>query len=397
MSTPRESNLEAEGREGYLRLDPHKHRRDEILNVVTETGRLRKTPAEASLQVYLTAARWIPYAIDPFVNITCVFWVGTEMGFEAEAAPETSSEDFEAVFTSSLTESEISMYRKYYQVILALAPGFPIHMTRLLAHEDTDALSVFLKRITQAANSARTDDAGSLRYVGLNYVPRELHKDALIPPIPKQATKADRGFNHPMLARLLCPRKLLEQFDEDPNKFIASVQNGSIIVAAWDWPAFLYEHETYDRSALDKGLCRGYFLLRVGRHLITSPSSATKSTPGSCSAKPSKAKIHGITKVTPYLIAYFALHARFLISTMETWGREDGSFDMQQFYQNIVNLFEDDLECQWSIDTLKWWNERIFGPQSTASATRKRSMLQDPDSDASLLSIQRASRRQRAD
>ncbi|KAA1479988.1 hypothetical protein DENSPDRAFT_789791, partial [Dentipellis sp. KUC8613] len=122
-------------------------------------------------------------------------------------------------------------------------------------------------------------------------------------------------------------------------------------------PSFLYEQNVYDPLALDKGLCRGYFLLRVGRHLITAPSSATKATPGGCSAKPNKARIHGVTKITPQHIAYFALHARFLISTMETWGREDGAFNMQQFYENIVALFEDDAESDWCVDTLKWWNE----------------------------------------
>ncbi|KAA1479432.1 hypothetical protein DENSPDRAFT_855382 [Dentipellis sp. KUC8613] len=64
--------------------DRQNDKRNEILNLITTTGRLRKQEQESLLQGFLTAARWIPYSIDPFANITCIFWVGTERGFETE-------------------------------------------------------------------------------------------------------------------------------------------------------------------------------------------------------------------------------------------------------------------------------------------------------------------------
>jgi len=39
--------------------------------------------------------------------------------------------------------------------------------------------------------------------------------------------------------------------------------DGTIKIVAEDWPSFLYEQDLYDPNEIDKGLLRGYFLLRV--------------------------------------------------------------------------------------------------------------------------------------
>jgi hypothetical protein len=43
----------------------------------------------------------------------------------------------------------------------------------------------------------------------------------------------------------------------------AKFLDGTIKVVADDWPAFLYDESMYDPEEIDKGLLRGYFLLRV--------------------------------------------------------------------------------------------------------------------------------------
>jgi hypothetical protein len=45
---------------------------------------------------------------------------------------------------------------------------------------------------------------------------KDFEQDTLTPPIPKSKMKSDRGFNHPVIARMLCPRAVLNEFDEDP-------------------------------------------------------------------------------------------------------------------------------------------------------------------------------------
>ena len=45
---------------------------------------------------------------------------------------------------------------------------------------------------------------------------KDFEQDTLTPPIPKSKMKSDHGFNHPVIARMLCPRAVLNEFDEDP-------------------------------------------------------------------------------------------------------------------------------------------------------------------------------------
>jgi hypothetical protein len=45
---------------------------------------------------------------------------------------------------------------------------------------------------------------------------KDFKQDALVSPIPKSKMKLDHGFNHLVVAHMLCPRAQLDQFDEDP-------------------------------------------------------------------------------------------------------------------------------------------------------------------------------------
>lgn len=70
--------------------------------------------------------------------------------------------------------------------------------------------------MTSAIGGARSDDCGSLREIGLIYAALEAGANSLVPSIaPKTPKSATRGWNHPVLGRLLCPAKYLAEFDED--------------------------------------------------------------------------------------------------------------------------------------------------------------------------------------
>jgi hypothetical protein len=81
--------------------------------------------------------------------------------------------------------------------------------------------------------------------------------------VDRLARKDTRGFSHHATARLLCPRHLRDEFDEDRDKFCRDVQNGNRIIIHDDWPSFLYPEEGYDPDAIDWGLLRGPFLVSV--------------------------------------------------------------------------------------------------------------------------------------
>ena len=70
-----------------------------------------------------------------------------------------------------------------------------------------------------AAAAARGDDIASLNNHGLKYIALEQPGKQLVPDIPPDSDKtASRGYNHPVTSCLLCPARLLQEFDADPTE-----------------------------------------------------------------------------------------------------------------------------------------------------------------------------------
>jgi hypothetical protein len=42
---------------------------------------------------------------------------------------------------------------------------------------------------------------------------------------------------------------------------------------------------------------------------------------------------------------------------MSQWGSSDNLFNLQEFYNAIVAMFETEPQHPWVVDTLEWWNE----------------------------------------
>jgi hypothetical protein len=61
-------------------------------------------------------------------------------------------------------------------------------------------------------------DLGSVKHAGLGYLLAD--GKSLEPSIAKSEDKSMRGFNHPQIARMLCPQKKLDVFDEDPDTYV---------------------------------------------------------------------------------------------------------------------------------------------------------------------------------
>lgn len=71
-------------------------------------------------------------------------------------------------------------------------------------------------------SEGRSTDLASVKHKGLKYVPENMldKADALDPPIPEVEDKSMRGIFHEQLARLLCPQRDLEEYDEDPEWYV---------------------------------------------------------------------------------------------------------------------------------------------------------------------------------
>jgi hypothetical protein len=97
-----------------------------------------------------------------------------------------------------------------------------------------------------------------------------------------------------------------------------------------------------------------------------------KGTPGKSAGKKGVAEMHHMSHVTPCNIAYAAVlvrsivcwamsmimladscQARYVLNGQEEWSAEDGNFNAEDFFKNIVDLFKDP---EWSDSTLQWWD-----------------------------------------
>ena len=129
------------------------------------------------------------------------------------------------------------------------------------------------------------------------------------------------------------------------------------------------------------GLFRGFLLVRVYRHIFTGPSSAMDP---SVKANKSKAKKFKLTDVTGRTITYACIqvhisdlsfhsvllhsnvadwsqrHIHIAITSMGQWSTSDNLFNLQEFYETVVDMFEKEPQHPWVINTLKWWNEYDF-------------------------------------
>jgi hypothetical protein len=70
--------------------------------------------------------------------------------------------------------------------------------------------------MSEAAGGARSDDSASLKRNIAAYIPAKPDVHVVQPPL-RHGLKSAWGFNHPMIAVLLCPKRLLHdlQFDID--------------------------------------------------------------------------------------------------------------------------------------------------------------------------------------
>jgi len=106
-------------------------------------------------------------------------------------------------------------------------------------------------------------------------------------------------------------------------------------------------------------------------HLFTGPTSALGQTEHG--QNKNKARIFELKAVTGRTIAYACvqvsgslifrvslshdLKTYIALSNMKRWGSSNGLFYLDEFYDNIVSIFEDNADSPWVEETLEWWNK----------------------------------------
>ncbi|KAI0665386.1 hypothetical protein C8Q78DRAFT_1084016 [Trametes maxima] len=104
--------------------------------------------------------------------------------------------------------------------------------------------------------------------------------------------------------------------------------------------------------------------------------------------------MYKLDAVHPENIAYAVTLTRSLLSASTCWEDEDGEFEAETFYSNVVRLFKDDphVDEDWAAETLSWWNSGVYGHSASGRLAARAVARQSGLSQVDLLRQQRAAR-----
>ncbi|KIM55821.1 hypothetical protein SCLCIDRAFT_133886, partial [Scleroderma citrinum Foug A] len=227
-------------------------------------------------------------------------------------------------------------------------------------------------QLNKGADAACGDDVASLKQVVVQWLmSAELKPE---PPL-EQDEKDGRGFDHDLTGHFLCP---VDYNWNDPLHHAAIRDyHPKFLVTAYSWPTFLYENGRYNPNCPSNGLFNSMLLVRAFNHIFTSPTSALKMNVGNDETRlPLKkrqkydewqtcchvASLVGMKSVCPRAIAYIAVQLRFALSSCGSWWIIDGEFNYNDFYNNILDFFENAEttgEKKVIQDLLLWWNQSV--------------------------------------
>ncbi|KAJ3824229.1 hypothetical protein F5880DRAFT_411457 [Lentinula raphanica] len=213
---------------------------------------------------------------------------------------------------------------------------------------DTCSKKCIQREISRSVLSARQYHTGLYRREIIDWISFDKNDPHLA-----KHPKSLRGVNHPATLCLIIPQCHLLKVND--LEFVEKLRNSSIAIKATDWPAFLYDEDQVNNGDIEEGLFTGPFLFNVFYAIFFGIGSATTGK----YQKNSIAARNGMKKVTGRNIAYAALQACFALSAVEKWNVPDGHFDYQDFYNEIVDYFEEFPEDEQSISTLDYWNKCV--------------------------------------
>ncbi|KAF8835088.1 hypothetical protein BDN67DRAFT_984860 [Paxillus ammoniavirescens] len=299
------------------------------------------------LDPYTFTVRFFPLKFDPFSDFGAVLHAGIAAEFEEHGGLHDDSADDtdEARVTRAY---HVQLFNDWAKTV----PSFSNLITKF--ETDPEVLDSFIDTMVTAAYGGRTDDTGSLKYNGLIYMLKDPIKDKIEPPIPKthNGSKADRGWNHGTIARLLCPMQDVEDFDADPQAYMDLVKCGKKKPTATKFPSCLYDMGLFDHENKHAGFLHGHTLVQTWCHIFTGPSSAFHKS--QWATKPSKGHMHGLQAPNIHNIMYAAVQAYFTISNEETWTSNVGTVDLTDMYYTVVDMIKCKSEELWVKELLEF-------------------------------------------
>ncbi|KAG1738252.1 hypothetical protein EDB19DRAFT_2025453 [Suillus lakei] len=356
------------------------------------------TPQEQCIHI----ARWIPRGLDMFCNLKqviqmCLLLEQEEAAKDGDRMEEEHIKAAHRKILDGCDDLTRVWYKRTFEYVTEHAPYLGTLIGRRKKRKE---LTQLIGEMQNMINHTRSEDTSHLKSRMGSYAAPNPDKELICPPITDNSkNRAQMGFNHIQLGKMLCPTKYLANYIKDPHGMKAKFDSASLKVTAALWPAFLYPGNTvgedFDPEDIIEGLFHGYLLEWVTKHIFTSPSSALKAGVSS-GTHACNAKLHGMKEVGAEPIAYAAVQARFAISSLEKWKDHDGLFYYTDFYTRIVNLIQVRKDKGW-VDSLPGhYNEKLFGNENGARPSHSLNTECSKDDDMIAMERQLTARAARA-
>ncbi|PPR03035.1 hypothetical protein CVT24_012266, partial [Panaeolus cyanescens] len=272
--------------------------------------------SDLSHQPYLMAAAWFQRSYGMDIVWASVLTRGVAWDFHVYDP-----------YTKELYENKFKVQIAHYKALMDRVPSLAVD--REVLRKDST--------MVDSANQARSNDISGLKDKFLQYLGLELP-----------------------------PTSILDLRDDDT----PGSEEREIFVDETEFPSFMWPEGGFipGPENRDVNLLRSPLLVRVFRHIFTTPTSALKRVDDTITKSvQGMAKKEKMTSVTPAAIGYACVMLRHAATTVSMWDKDDRSFNYQLFFDLVVSLFDKSDEVadiEWIDETLKWWNIKIFGQES---------------------------------
>ncbi|KAG1866328.1 hypothetical protein C8R48DRAFT_747584 [Suillus tomentosus] len=251
--------------------------------------------------------------------------------------------NFPALLTSGVLQLEglqnLPIEDYPVEVFMELIDCYPGLLACLTDGDEEDIINMG-ELLGKGASGARGDDTKTLKSAVLEWLmPRG---QPLIPPLSRNI-KSDRGFNHKVTSRLLCPAGL----DWSNIETKQSLKSGETAFCGDQWPMFLYAGYGYDPNDPWKGLLRSEILIFI-------KDKEPKAT------RFGNTYLHGMKSVTKGSLAYIATQIQFSLTSSSVFSRTNMVTDSENFYHSILDLLEDPDEIEEVANLMTWWTQFVM-------------------------------------
>ncbi|KAH9956048.1 hypothetical protein BGW80DRAFT_1257905 [Lactifluus volemus] len=246
---------------------------------------------------YKTLAQWIGRCEDTFINFIQVFAIGINKDFPAT---NTDNDDEEHDDNDDTTPHYLS--KKI---------NFILYVSKFFFHPWFSP-GPHLIQMNTALSISRSDDIRSLCEIGLSYVAAlQPNKVLLLPILPNSLKEDYCGWNHAVLAELLCPIEHIAAFRKDLSGTCQKFQDRTLSITSDQLMLYMYCGQRVNVERIDD----------VQHNNVTQ-----------------------------------TWHHLFQSSRLDDWQSNELNFSKDELFNTVLDLFKQEVSRSWAKATLEEWN-----------------------------------------